>query len=412
MTPLAVAHLLFAPETLEDPAPFHAQLRRQAPVVEVGSSRVFLVATAALVERALERTGDFSSHLTGLLVRDASGAPGLFDMTGVGDSTHVLATADDPAHAAHRRAVQPAVAAGRIAELEPWIRARARERTRAFAQRGGDYVAAVADPLPSQVISRLLGIPGADLALIQRWAMQGGAMLAGVITHAELGALAREAAAHAAYLARHFAGARGDAALRAEAPLLGALARAVERGEMTERTALGIAVILVGAGGESTASWIGSAVRLLAERPALQAQLREEPALVPTFLEEALRLEPPFKFHYRHVVRTTELGGVTLPAGARAALLWASANRDEAVYERPDALDLARPHPRDHLGFGRGIHFCAGAALARAEARIAVEELLAATRGFAPDEGAPPRHLPSIFVRRLAHLHLRAQPSA
>jgi cytochrome P450 len=412
MTPRAAAHLLLRPDVIENSASFHAQLRREAPVVEVGSSGVFLVASAALVDEALERTEELSSHLTGLLVTEPDGEPGLFDMSGVGDSTAALATADDPEHAAHRRVVQPALAARRVAALEPWLRERARERTRTFVQRGGDYVAAVADPLPSEVVSHLLGLPRADRARIQRWAMQGGAMLAGVITRAQLRALARVAAEHAAYLAQHFARARSDAALRAGAPLLDALARGVERGELQERTALGIAVILVGAGGESTAAWIGSAARLLAERPALQEELRAKPERVPSFLEEAIRLEPPFKFHYRHVVRTLELGGVALPAGSRAALLWASANRDEAIYERPDELDLTRPHPRDHSSFGRGVHFCVGAALARLEARVALEELLAATRSFALDPGAPARHVPSIFVRRLAQLSLRVEASA
>jgi len=400
-----------SPDVIENSASFYAQLRRETPVVEVGSSGVFLVASAALVDEALARTEELSSHLTGLLVTEPGGEPGLFDMSGVGDSTDVLATADDPEHAAHRRVVQPALAAGRAAALEPWLRERARERTRAFVRRGGDYVAAVADPLPSEVVSRLLGLPRADLARIQHWAMQGGAMLAGVITRARLGALARVAAEHAGYLAQHFARGRGDAALRTGAPLLDALACAVERGELSERAALGIAVILVGAGGESTAAWIGSAARLLAERPALQSELRARPELVPVFLEEAIRLEPPFKFHYRHATRPLELGGVSLPAGSRAALLWASANRDDAVYERPDELDLTRPHPRDHASFGRGVHFCAGAALARLEARVVLEELLAATHSFTLDPSAPARHVPSIFVRRLAQLSLRAEAS-
>ena len=407
MNPREAALSLFAPETLESPHLFHAQLRREAPVVEVGSSGVFLVATAQLVEQALARADVFSSRLSGLLVTEADGTPGVFDMGGVGDSTAVLATADEPAHAGHRRIVQPPLALGRVAGLEGWLRERARERTSELVARSrGDYCAALADPLPSELVSRLLGLPPADLARIMRWAMQGGAMLAGVTSRARLVELARVAAEHAGYLARHLADARSDARLRAEAPLLNALLAGVERGELSESAALGIAVILVGAGGESTAAWIGNAVRMLAERPALQARLRAEPALVPAFLEEALRLEPPFRFHYRHVLREVELGGVTLPAGARAALLWASANRDEAVHARPDEIDLGRPRPRDHLGFGRGVHFCVGAALARLEARVAIEELLAATRELALDPAQPPERTPSIFVGRHERLPL------
>jgi cytochrome P450 len=123
----------------EDPHPFFAQLRREAPVMEVGSSGVFLIASSALVDAALARTDELSSHLTGLLVTEPDGQPGLFDMSGIGDSTDVLATADDPEHAAHRRVVQPALAAGRVAALEPWLRERARHADvrGAAALRGG-----------------------------------------------------------------------------------------------------------------------------------------------------------------------------------------------------------------------------------------------------------------------------------
>jgi len=185
--------------------------------------------------------------------------------------------------------------------------------------------------------------------------------------------------------------------------LLGAL----ERGTLARGEAIGIGVVLVGAAGESTASLAGSAVRLLAERPDLQEVLRRDPARVPAFVEEAVRLESPFRGHYRAVLRPARLGGVALETGDRLLLLWASANRDEARFARPDELDLARPHPRDHLGFGRGIHFCVGASLARLEARVILEELLARTREIALDPVLPPRHVPSLFVRRLAQLHLR-----
>jgi cytochrome P450 len=112
------------------------------------------------------------------------------------------------------------------------------------------------------------------------------------------------------------------------------------------------------------------------------------------------------------VTRALTLGGVALPAGSRACLLWASANRDEAVHARPDEIDLERPHRRDHLSFGRGIHFCVGAPLARLEARVALEELLAATASFALDPAQPPRRALSIFVGRHESLPLRVSARA
>ena len=204
--------------------------------------------------------------------------------------------------------------------------------------------------------------------------MQGGAILAGTIGRSELSALMQDTGRLVAYLSEHFVVARADAAVRRDAPALDALLAAVDQGALSEGQAIGIAVVLVGAGGESTASLVGSAVRLLAERPELQARLRGEPAQLAAFVEEAVRLESPFRGHYRVVVRPARLGGVALEPGDRLLLLWASANRDEARFERPDELDLGRRHPREHLGFGRGIHFCVGAArrrLARADSRLA-----------------------------------------
>jgi cytochrome P450 len=181
----------------------------------------------------------------------------------------------------------------------------------------------------------------------------------------------------------------------------------VHEGRLARRHALGILVILLGAGIESTASLIGNAALLLARRPDLQAELRSDPALLPAFVEEAVRLESPFRFHYRVVARDTELGGVALARGARLMLYWSSANRDESVFERPDEIDLHRRFPRHHMAFGRGIHFCVGAPLARLETRVVLEELLARSSRVGLDPERPPRYAPSLFVRRPASLALR-----
>jgi cytochrome P450 len=206
------------------------------------------------------------------------------------------------------------------------------------------------------------------------------------------------------YLSGHLASALRRDAPDAEPTLLDALARGVREGRVLEEQALGIAIILFGAGGESTAALLGSAVRLLAERPALADRLREDPGRVPRFVEEVVRLEPPFKFHYRLVRRRCGLAGYDLDAGDRLMLAWASANRDADVFERPDELRLDRRHPKQHMGFGRGSHFCVGAHLARLEARVLVETLLAGVKRLALSPDEAPRHARSVFVRRLERL--------
>jgi len=123
------------------------------------------------------------------------------------------------------------------------------------------------------------------------------------------------------------------------------------------------------------------------------------------FLEEVLRVEPPFRGHYRHVVRDTTLSGFHLAAGSRLLLLWGAANRDPSHFDEPDRFRLDRGSAgKGHISFGRGPHFCVGAALARMEARIVIGHLLENTEFFEAAETG--QWLPSLLVRRLESLHL------
>jgi cytochrome P450 len=204
------------------------------------------------------------------------------------------------------------------------------------------------------------------------------------------------------YLAARFA----EAQCAPKDDVLGDLVRATREDaeSLSHEEVVAILLQLLTAGTESTTALLGTAVRLLLEGPALEARLRAEPELVPTYVEEALRLESPFRGHFRQARRDAEVAGTRIPAGTRLMLLWGSANRDERRFERPDELDLARPNPRSHLAFGIGIHHCLGAALARLEARVSLECLLERTRRVRLTRGARLRHLPSVLVRRLAAL--------
>jgi cytochrome P450 family 144 len=153
---------------------------------------------------------------------------------------------------------------------------------------------------------------------------------------------------------------------------------------------------------------MGSAVHMLARDPNLQERLRAAPARLGDFVEEVLRLEAPFQGHFRLTRRDCELAGTALPKGTRLMLLWASANRDDTVFENPQAVDLDRKNLKAHLTFGFGIHHCLGAPLARLEARIALEELLARTRAVKLTTAAV-RYLPSVFVRTISELPIRLE---
>lgn len=166
-------------------------------------------------------------------------------------------------------------------------------------------------------------------------------------------------------------------------------------------------VTLFAAGGESTAALLGSAVWILATRPDTQQQVRANPELLGAFIEETLRYEPPFRGHYRHVRNATTLDGTELPADSHLLLLWGAANRDPAQFEAPGEFRLDRAGGKGHISFGKGAHFCVGAALARLEARIVLRLLLDRTSVIeAADVGG---WLPSILVRRIERLELAVQ---
>ncbi len=399
---------LFSREALEDPHPLFARLRRDHPVSRVGDTGVHLVATWDLVDEALHREADFSANLTGVLIRGEDGRPAVFELPETG-ANQVIATADEPDHAVHRGLAQPRLAAPRIAGLEAAIRAWTQQATRPWLAAGGGDFVPIAELIPARVVAALLGLPDGDVSRHRKWAMMGGDMLAGDVSHDQLVALAQETGRMVEYLLGHLDAARAAPRSGPDAPLLHALARGVVEGAVSVEHAVGIAIVMFGAGGESTAALIGSAMRRLASDADLADRLRADPELVPRFVEEVARLDAPFKFHYRVVRRGCRLGGVELFEGDRLMLLWASANRDPAHFEDPDRLRLDRRHPKDHMSFGRGSHFCIGAPVARLEAQVVCEEVLASTEALSLPERDPPVHARSIFVHRLERLPVVAR---
>ncbi|MFX0574297.1 cytochrome P450 [Nocardia nepalensis] len=395
---------LFDPGLLDDPYPLYDRLRTDSLVHRIADTGFYLVSRWDLVMEATARPADFSANLTAALVRQPDGSAAVFDLDGGGQAIHVLATGDDPTHQAHRKLVLPALVAKRIRALEPSIIATA-DRLWAEGFRDGriEWMSAMGDRLPMTLVANLIGLPDKDIPQLLAWGYTSSELLDGVVTTDRLLVVVTAATELAGYLRRQLIQASdhpGD-------NLLGDLARACAAGELTRDVAVLILVQLVGAGGESTAGLIGNATRILATNPVLQTRLRTDPDLLTPFLEEALRLESPFRAHHRHVVRDTTLGGTDLPAGSHLFLAWGAANRDPAVFPEPDEIRLDRPAQRNHLAFGKGIHFCVGAALARLEARVALQTLLGRTAGFelAPNPDAA-QWVPSIFVRRHRRLEL------
>jgi cytochrome P450 len=296
---MLLAHDLFDPTCLQDPYPLYDRMRAGSAVQRVGESSFYAATSFDAVVEATARPQDFSSNLTATMWHHPDGTVSEFAMEGPGGATHVLATAEDPSHAAHRKLVLP-----RLAAEDP------------------------SDDLLGDFATEQLSADTAALMLVQ----------------------------------------------------------------------------LVSAGAESTASLIGSAVRILARRPDIADRLRQDGGLIPVFLEEVLRYESPFRGHFRHVLDDSALGGTSMPAGSHLLLLWGAANRDPAAFDDPHEFRMDRASAKGHLAFGRGAHFCVGAALARLEARVVISELLRVSSVIQPAGNA--EWLPSLLVRRLRRLPL------
>lgn len=397
---MLLAHELFEPACLQDPYPLYDRLRAQAPVARVGDSAFFVVSSFEAVLEATARTDDFSSNLTATMWSQPDGTVTAFGMGEPGNPIHVLATADDPIHAAHRKLVLPRMAAKRISELEPFIAATAAELI-AEAGEEFEWMSALADRLPMLVVAKLLGLPAHDVERLVSWAYASTQLLDGLVDADQLTASGIAAVELGGYLTDRFT----EASANPGEDLLGDLASYCAAERVSQDTAVFMLIQLVGAGGESTASLIGSAVGILSRRPDLAELLRHDPTMIAPFLEEVLRFESPFRGHYRHVLADTELAGVSLPADSHLLLLWGAANRDEAVFENPNEFRLGRPNIKNHLAFGKGGHFCIGAALARLEARIVMSSLLAT--GNTVRQAGDAEWQPSLLVRRLRHLPLR-----
>jgi len=411
----AVTEPLFDPQVVEAPHEYYAELRTSDPVHELPGTGTFLVTRMDLIHEVVAKPAIYSSVSTRFLHHRAQGeAPGLRGVSPDADvdtgQGSVLATADPPDHTRQRKVVTRRLSTAVMQGMEPEFRALVDAiLDGALEARRIEWMSELAEPLPMIMVARILGLPDEKAPDLKEQGYASVEAISGFVTDERLAQLGSP---------MMNVGPVVDAFLEARAAdgfdpttLIGVCAQAVEAGELTDFEAFATLFLLVSAGGESTTSLTGTGVRILAEQPDLQDRLRREPHLVPAFVEEACRIDPPFRGHYRSVVSDTVLGGVSIPAGSTLVLAWTAANHDEKAFTNPDEIDLDRPNPRQHVGFGWGIHLCVGAPLARVEAKVAFEQLLARTKSFAIDPSAAPlHHHRSLMVRRLVELPLVLEP--
>jgi cytochrome P450 len=405
----AVSDPLFDLEVVQDPHAYYEELRERDPVHELPGTGAFLVTRMDLIHEVVAKPAIYSSVSTQFLHHlAADGAPGLRGVRPDIDASEgsVLATADPPDHTRQRKVVTRRLSTAVMQGMEPEFRDLVDGvLDDALVAGRVEWMSVLAEPLPMIMVARIMGLDDAVAPALKEQGYASVEAISGFVTDERLAELGEPMMSVGpvvdAYLAAR------EAKVYDPSTLVGVCAQAAEAGELTDLEALATMFLLITAGGESTTSLTGTGARILAERPDLQDRLRREPRLVPAFVEEACRMDPPFRGHYRHVLSDTELGGTPIPAGSALVLAWPAANRDPNAFSNPDEIDLDRPNPRQHVGFGWGIHLCVGAPLARVETKVAFEQLLARTKCFSIDPAAAPlRYHPSLMVRRLVELPL------
>ncbi|SDW62146.1 Cytochrome P450 [Saccharopolyspora shandongensis] len=371
--------------------PQHFWLRGEKPAAPVDFDEARGVWNVYGHREAVEVLGDpktFSSDIVRVMPIDLD--PALLE----GDLTQL----DPPQHRKLRRLVSHAFTPKIVADLEPRIAALTHELLDAVADEGRfELVADLAYPLPVIVIAELLGVPSSDRDLFQKWVeevLSGGQQLSvsaqGEEQLREMNASPEGMREINDYLLGHAAERRRNP----REDLLTQLVQAQVDGErLTDNEVVNFAGLLLAAGHITTTMLLGNTVMCLDAHPEQAARVRADRALVPGAIEESLRLLAPFALTYRATTTEAEVGGRRVPADQVLSVWLGAANRDDRVFAAPDAFDPARD-PNPHIAFGRGIHFCLGAPLARLEGRIAMDILLDRFPVLRTDPANPPVLMP------------------
>jgi hypothetical protein len=380
----------------EDPYPFYARLRAEAPAYRNEALGFWALSRHADVLAAFKDPETFSNRHGVSLDRDA------FHENA--DTTMSFLAMDPPRHTRMRMLVSRGFTPRRVAELEPRVRAIAAEHLGALAgQARCDFIADFAGKLPMDVISELLGVPKADRAELRTWA--------DTVVHRDEGVqgMPREAGAAALRMLEYFVRMVAERRRAPRDDLTGALLAAeIDGDRLSDREVIGFLFLMVVAGNETTTKLLGNAVYWLGRNPDERAKLARDPELIPRWVEETLRYDNSTQALARLVARDVELHGEKLREGDKAVLLVGSANRDERAFPDPDRYDIERNTSKS-LSFGQGTHFCLGAALARLEGRVALEELWERFPAWQVEsEGGVRVH--SVNVRGFAALPMRLAP--
>lgn len=399
--PASLYHLL-DPEVLADPYPLYRRLREEAPVHWDPYLHAWVVTRYADVVEVLHR---FQAARTP--APDRLAALGMDALTPIAAvMVRQMLFLDPPEHGRVRRLAAEAFTPRRVAALREHIRHICEELVDGLVSGGRvDVMAELANPLPAIVTAEMLGVPTSDHELLKSWSEDFAEML-GNFQHNP--GRAKKVLRSVEEMVAYFRAALIADASRPTAGLINALATAeVDGDRLTEEEIVANVIVTMVGGQETTTNLIGNGLLTLLRQPDQLERLRSDSELKASAVEELLRYESPSQHTARLAPAGAVLGGSEIPEGAAVIAVMGAANRDPERFRDPDRLDLSREDNR-HLAFGWASHFCFGAPLARIEAQIAFETLLArfSELSLAPDE--PIHWRPNLGLRGLTELHVHA----
>jgi len=366
----------FSIEVQKDPYPYYATLREHFPAYYVESADAWAVSRFSDVLDVVKNPGVFSSRamqeFLGGGIRRKRDEGSVRPFGSLLDS-RALISADPPDHTRLRHLVNRGFTPQRVQQLEPRIRDITTNCLSAVADRTEfDLMADFAVPIPVMVIAELLGVSADRLTDFKRWS---DAIVEGV----SLGR-AREPSPELLAEMGEFVTFLNELVESRKAnpsdDLISVLIEKEEGGSLSFEELMLFAILLLVAGNETTTNLIGNTVDLLLDRPKDWAEAVDNPSVIPALVEEALRFVSPIQMLPRTATCDTEIAGQKMAKGTYVLVLFGAANRDSRRFPNGDDFQLRR-NPKDHVAFGFGIHYCLGAALARLEARVALEELFA-----------------------------------
>ena len=399
-----------APQNLVSPWIMNKRLRDEAPVFQDPNSGIFFISRYADVVAMARDHKTYSSVMLGTNTRQvASDDPEVLEITKTGyPNVPTMLTQDPPLQRGYRKFVDGAFSPGNLKKLEPYIQQVSNDLIDRFSDTGRcEFLGAFGVPLPLTIIASQLGVPLEDLPKLRRWTE---AFIGNLSQQLDLPGI-KQAARDIVEFQHYFVERMEERRAEPTDDILSKVVNGSIDGEQPLDNAECLSMLsqILVAGNETTAGSLTEGIWLLINNPEQYALIQKDtsPEMISNLVEEVLRYSSPSSNMFRRTTKTVTLHGVTIPENSICFARFASANQDEAQFEDAARFDITRPNLRDHVAFGKGVHHCLGAALARREMKGGYAVLLSRLANFRLDPANPgPEFAPNALLHGLTSLHV------